>query len=47
VLAIADRILVMREGRIAKELVGSEATEEQIVGAGTSSASTNGSGVSA
>jgi ABC-type sugar transport system ATPase subunit len=31
VLAIADRILVMREGRITAELSGAEATEEQIM----------------
>ncbi|MBM3832497.1 MAG: sugar ABC transporter ATP-binding protein [Verrucomicrobia bacterium] len=31
VLAIADRILVMREGRIVGEVAGSEATEEKIM----------------
>jgi ribose transport system ATP-binding protein len=31
VLAIADRILVMREGRITGELAGEQATEEQIL----------------
>jgi ribose transport system ATP-binding protein len=31
VLAIADRILVMREGRITGELAGDQATEEQIL----------------
>ena len=31
VLAIADRIVVMREGRIAGELDGYSATEEQVI----------------
>jgi rhamnose transport system ATP-binding protein len=35
VLALADRICVMREGRLVRELRGSDATEEQIVEAGT------------
>jgi rhamnose transport system ATP-binding protein len=32
VLAIADRIVVMREGRVRGELAGSEATEEAVMG---------------
>jgi ABC-type sugar transport system ATPase subunit len=35
VLTIADRVLVMREGRIARELPGTEATEEAIMLAAT------------
>jgi ribose transport system ATP-binding protein len=31
VLALADRIVVMREGRIQGELVGTEATEESVM----------------
>jgi rhamnose transport system ATP-binding protein len=35
VLAVADRILVMREGRIVDELERRDATEEKIIGAAT------------
>jgi ribose transport system ATP-binding protein len=31
VLAVADRVLVMREGRISGELRGREATEEKVM----------------
>ncbi len=39
VLSLADRILVMHEGRLAAELSHDEATEEKIVAAGTGQAS--------
>jgi rhamnose transport system ATP-binding protein len=35
VLAVADRILVMREGRLVSTLAREEATEERIIAAGT------------
>ncbi|MGH2896663.1 MAG: D-xylose ABC transporter ATP-binding protein, partial [Solirubrobacteraceae bacterium] len=35
VLALADRVLVMREGRLVATLAREEATEETIVAAGT------------
>ena len=38
VLALADRILVMREGRIVAELTGDGANEEQIMAAATGQA---------
>jgi rhamnose transport system ATP-binding protein len=37
VLALADRILVMREGRLVREFSRSEATEELVIGAATTS----------
>ena len=40
VLTLADRILVMHEGRLAAELTHAEATEETIVAAGTGQRST-------
>jgi rhamnose transport system ATP-binding protein len=38
VLALADRILVMREGRIVAELSGDGANEEQVMAAATGQA---------
>ena len=38
VLRLADRILVMREGRLVKEFVHAEASEERIVAAATGQA---------
>ena len=38
VLAVADRVLVMREGRLVANMARSEATEEAIVAAGTGQA---------
>ena len=35
VLTLADRILVMREGRLVATLTQAEATEERIIAAGT------------
>jgi len=35
VLRLADRVLVMREGRLAASLTREEASEESIVAAGT------------
>jgi rhamnose transport system ATP-binding protein len=35
VLTLADRVLVMREGRLAAALAREDATEERIVAAGT------------
>jgi len=35
VLRVADRILVMREGRLVAELTHAEATEERIVASAT------------
>ncbi len=42
VLSLADRILVMHEGRLAAEFTNAEATEEAIVAAATGQRSTNG-----
>jgi rhamnose transport system ATP-binding protein len=42
VLTLADRILVMHEGRLAAEFTHAEATEEGIVAAGTGQTKTNG-----
>jgi len=42
VLSVADRILVMHEGRLAAELTHDEATEEAIVAAATGQRSANG-----
>jgi rhamnose transport system ATP-binding protein len=42
VLSIADRILVMHEGRLAAELTHEQATEEAIVAAATGQRSSNG-----
>jgi rhamnose transport system ATP-binding protein len=42
VLSVADRILVMHEGRLAAEFRHDEATEEKIVAAGTGQAAPNG-----
>jgi rhamnose transport system ATP-binding protein len=42
VLSVADRILVMREGRLVSELAHSEASEERIIAAATGHAVTNG-----
>jgi rhamnose transport system ATP-binding protein len=42
VLSLADRILVMHEGRLAAELGHDEATEEKIVAAGTGQTAANG-----
>jgi rhamnose transport system ATP-binding protein len=41
VLSLADRILVMHEGRLVAEFRHDEATEEKIVGAGTGQATPN------
>ena len=41
VLTLADRILVMREGRLAAELNHSEATEEKIIAAATGQAASS------
>jgi len=38
VLGMADRVLVMREGRLAADLPRAEATEESIIRAGTGAA---------
>jgi rhamnose transport system ATP-binding protein len=38
VLAVADRILVMREGRLVAELAHADATEERIMAAATGQA---------
>jgi rhamnose transport system ATP-binding protein len=38
VLAVADRILVMREGRLVSTLSREDATEERIIAAGTGQA---------
>jgi rhamnose transport system ATP-binding protein len=38
VLAVADRILVMREGRVVAELAQAEASEERIMAAATGQA---------
>ena len=37
IIGIADRVLVMREGRIAGELTGSEMNQENIVALATGS----------
>ena len=42
VLSLADRILVMHEGRLAAEFTNAQATEEAIVAAATGQRSTNG-----
>ncbi len=42
VLAVADRILVMREGRLVSALTHDEASEERIIAAGTGQAAANG-----
>jgi rhamnose transport system ATP-binding protein len=42
VLTLADRILVMREGRLAATLNRADATEERIIAAGTGQLRDNG-----
>jgi rhamnose transport system ATP-binding protein len=38
VLLVSDRVLVMREGRLAAEFARADATEERIIAAGTGQA---------
>ena len=42
VLSVADRILVMREGRLVASFAHEEASEERIIAAGTGQAAANG-----
>jgi rhamnose transport system ATP-binding protein len=44
VLLVSDRVLVMREGRLAAEFARADATEERIIAAGTGQASKPGTG---
>jgi rhamnose transport system ATP-binding protein len=42
VLSVADRILVMREGRLVSSLAHDDASEERIIAAATGQDATNG-----